>query len=212
MYTEFHLNGEMPDSLKILIIFIKILIGHQVSYRWRRFWQQVEVVSSPPSTSGMSSSEGLNHVVFIGKKDRAGEGMQENLVSWSEWTLQRIRSFLGSVAEGCQLPVSCQRVAKKQPAAPSVTPMQALSPLWDAGGWCSFQRGCCWMSIHQPQLPEQLYTRVIVIIDNYHHFRVVTEMCWALGQTLVLVSLQRGKQCRSAVWCDIRVSRNDQAF
>lgn len=60
-------------------VFVRILIVHQVSYTWWSFRQQVEVVSSPLSTSGTSSSGFSLCCVFVSKKERAGEGMQENL-------------------------------------------------------------------------------------------------------------------------------------
>lgn len=75
-------------------IFIKILIGHQVSYTWRSFREPVEVVSLSLSTLGTSSSGFTLCHVFMSKKERADGGMQENLVSRCE--LQRILSFLGS--------------------------------------------------------------------------------------------------------------------
>lgn len=177
-------------------IFIKILIGQQVSHTWWSSRQEVEVVSSPLRTSSSGFTTCVHH-----KKERAGEGMQRNFAfSISSADLSACCrgywAFL-ALAEGSQLSTSSQQ-----------------SPLWGFVVWGLGQLpgatvGC---SIHQPQLPEQIHTHSIVIIDNYHHYCVVTEMCWALGQSLVLVSLQRGKQCSSALWCDIQVSRNDQAF
>lgn len=168
------------------------MIGHQVSYTWWSFWQQTEVVSSPLSTLGTSSSGFASCHVSMSKKERAA---LPPLVLVQE--CKRISSAdLSGHCRGywaclvlLQKVHSCQQVARVRPTSgqqtPPQLPVQALSSPCDAGGWRSFQRGCTGCSIHQPQLPEQLHNHILVIIDNYHHCRVVTEMCWALGQTLV---------------------------
>lgn len=112
-------------------IFVKIQIGHQVSYTWWSFRKQVEIVFPPLSTLGTRSSGFTSCRVLMSKEEGAGEGRQENLISWSEWRLQRVLSFPGSCR---RFTASCQSVARKQPADPTVAPSAgSLSPLWRRG-------------------------------------------------------------------------------
>lgn len=125
---------------------------------------------------------GTHRMVCLWARKR---GLAEEGKRTSSADLSRLQRVLSSPGSCRRLTASCQSVARKQPADPAVAPSAGSLPFVMPGA----AQGC---SFHQPQLPEQIYTHIIVIIDNYHHYRVVTEMCWALGQTLMLVSQQRG--------------------
>lgn len=115
----------------------------------------------------------------------AGEGMQENLVSWSEWTLQRILSCLGSIAEGSQLPASCQSVANKWPADPSVTPSAgSLFPLW------------CWWLV---QLSGGLV--LDAFISPSCQSSVTITLLLLLIITIIIVWWQRCAEHLGRLWC-----------
>lgn len=124
---------------------------------------------------------GTHRVVCLWAR-KAGGGRQENLISWSEQVAEGIKLSWFLQKAHSKLP-ECGQEAASRPRCGSQCRLSLPFVMPGAAQGCSF---------HQPQLPEQIYTHIIVIIDNYHHYRVVTEMCWILGQTLMLVSQQRG--------------------
>lgn len=108
--------------------FVKIQIGHQVSYTWWSFRKQVEIVSSPER---FRDKQQWVHIVWcVYEQGRlAEEGKRTSSADLSR--LQRVLSSPGSCR---RLTASCQSVARKQPADPAVAPSAgSLFPLWCRG-------------------------------------------------------------------------------
>lgn len=168
------------------------MIGHQVSYTWRSFWQQTEVVSSPLRTLGTSSSGFTSCHVFMSKKERAALPL---LVLVKE--CKRILSadlsghcrgywavlVLLQKVHSCQ--ASCQSVANKRPADPSVTPSAgSLFPLW------------CWWLV---QLSGGLV--LDAFISPSCQSSVTTTLLLLLIITIIIVWWQRCAEHLGRLWC-----------
>ena len=119
---------------------------------------------------------------------RTSEGMQENLISWSEWKLQKVLKFL-CYETGSQLLTSCRSVANKRPAHSSVCP-GAQASLFSS----RFKKHCNAGSL--TQLPGRLVLDTAFISPN----------CWSsftsrlLLLLIIIIVIMWWQRCAEHLW------------
>lgn len=117
------------------------------------------------------------------------------------WFLQKVS----------QLPTSCQ-CGQRAASRPSVTPSAgSLFPLW-CWGLMQLPGGLVWDTFISPSCQSR-FTPTLLLLLIITIIIVWWERCAEhLGRLWCWFPCRGGKQCSSALWCDIQVSRNDQAF